>query len=143
MEYYSLIKAFHIISVTAWMAGMLYLPRLFVYHADAAVGSELSETLKVMERRLSKAIMNPAMIASFIFGVWMLVLVPEQLEETWMQWKIFALVGMTGMHGLLSRWRRFFERDANMLSAKTYRMINEVPTMLMIAIILLVVLKPI
>ena len=143
MEYYSLIKAFHIISVTAWMAGMLYLPRLFVYHAEAAVGSELSETLKVMERRLSKAIMNPAMIASFIFGVWMLVLVPEQLEETWMQWKIFALVGMTGMHGLLSRWRRFFERDANMLSAKTYRMINEVPTMLMIAIILLVVLKPI
>ena len=77
MEYYLLIKALHIISVMAWMAGMLYLPRLFVYHADAKVGSELSETLKVMERRLIRAIINPAMIAAFVFGVWMLVLVPE------------------------------------------------------------------
>jgi len=142
MEYYSWIKAFHIISVMAWMAGMLYLPRLFVYHADAEVGSELSETLKVMERRLLRAIINPAMIAAFVFGVWMLVLVPEYLEEAWMQWKLGALVLMTGMHGALSRWRRFFERDANMFSAKFYRIINEVPTVLMIAIVLLVVLKP-
>jgi protoporphyrinogen IX oxidase len=142
MEYYPLIKAFHIISVMAWMAGMLYLPRLFVYHADATVGSELSETLKIMERRLIRAIINPAMIASFGLGVWMLILVPSHLEEGWMQWKILALVGMTGIHGALSRWRRFFERDANMLSAKFYRFINEVPTVLMIAIVLLVVLKP-
>jgi protoporphyrinogen IX oxidase len=142
MEYYPLIKAFHIISVMAWIAGMLYLPRLFVYHAGATVGSELSETLKVMERRLIRAIINPAMMMSFGFGVWMLILVPGHLEESWMQWKILALVGMTGMHGALSRWRRFFERDANMLSERFYRVINEVPTVLMIAIVLLVVLKP-
>lgn len=142
MEFYPLIKAFHIISVMAWMAGMLYLPRLFVYHADAAVGSELSETLKTMERRLIRAIINPAMIASFGLGVWMLILVPGHLEEGWMQWKIVALVGMTGVHGALSRWRRFFERDANMLSAKFFRFFNEVPTVLMIVIVLLVVLKP-
>jgi protoporphyrinogen IX oxidase len=142
MEYYPLIKALHIISVMAWMAGMLYLPRLFVYHADAKVGSELSETLKIMERRLIRAIINPAMIASFCFGVWMLVLVPTHIEEGWMQLKLLALVGMTGAHGVLSRWRRFFERDANMLSARFFRIVNEVPTVLMIVIVLLVVLKP-
>jgi len=142
MEYYPWIKAFHIISVMAWMGGMLYLPRLFVYHADAKVGSELSETLKIMERRLVRAIINPAMMGSFIFGVWMLYLIPSYLEESWMQWKLFALVGMTGIHGALSRWRRFFERDANMLSSRFYRIINEVPTALLIIIVLLVVLKP-
>ena len=142
MEYYPWIKAFHIISVMAWMAGMLYLPRLFVYHADAKVGSELSETLKIMERRLVRAIINPAMMASFIFGAWMLYLMPGYIEESWMQWKLFALVGMTGVHGAFSRWRRFFERDANMLSSRFYRIINEVPTTLLIAIVLLVVLKP-
>ena len=142
MEYYLWIKAFHIISVIAWMAGMLYLPRLFVYHADAKVGSELSETLKLMERRLVRAIINPAMIASFIFGIWMLYLMPTFLEESWMQWKLFALVGLTGIHGALSRWRRFFERDANMLSSRFYRIINEVPTALLIVTVLLVVIKP-
>jgi putative membrane protein len=142
MEYYLLIKALHIISVMAWMAGMLYLPRLFVYHADAKPGSELSETLKVMERRLMRAIINPAMIAAFVLGIWMIVLVPGHLEESWMQWKVLALVGMTGVHGALSRWRRFFERDANILSARFFRIINEVPTVLLIVIVLLVVLKP-
>jgi putative membrane protein len=142
MEYYLLIKALHIISVMAWMAGMLYLPRLFVYHADAAPGSELSETLKIMERRLLRAIINPAMLAAFVFGIWMIALVPSHLEESWMQWKILALVAMTGVHGALSRWRRFFERDANTLSATFFRMVNEVPTVLLIAIVLLVVLKP-
>ena len=95
-----------------------------------------------MERRLIRAIINPAMIASFVFGVWMLVLVPGHIEEAWMQWKLLALVGMTGIHGALSRWRRFFERDANLLSAKFFRIVNEVPTVLMIAIVFLVVLKP-
>ena len=141
-EYYLWIKAFHIVSVMAWMAGMLYLPRLFAYHADAETGSNLSETFKVMERRLLRIIINPAMILAFVFGVWMLVLVPELIEESWMQFKILALVGMTGMHGALSRWRRFFERDANQFSARFYRMINEVPTVLMVAIVLLAVLKP-
>lgn len=142
MDYYPWIKALHIISVMSWMAGMLYLPRLFVYHANADVGSELSETLKVMERRLVRAIINPAMIASFVFGVWMLVLVPDYIEQGWMQWKILALVAMTGMHGALSRWRRFFERDANSFSPGFYRIINEVPTVLMVVIVFLVILKP-
>tara|TARA_B100001123_G_scaffold445285_1_gene596415 strand:+ start:627 stop:1058 length:432 start_codon:yes stop_codon:yes gene_type:complete len=142
MDVYPWVKAFHIVSVIAWMAGMLYLPRLFVYHADAENGSELSETLKVMERRLITAIINPAMIAAFVFGVWMLVLVPSYIEETWMQLKLLALVGMTGMHGALSRWRRFFERDANVYTARFYRFVNEIPTVLMVAIVFVVVLKP-
>ncbi len=142
LEYYLWIKAFHVISVIAWMAGMLYLPRLFVYHANADIGSELSETLKVMERRLLRFIINPAMMATFVFGVWMLFLVPEMIEQSWMQFKIVALVGLTGVHGALSRWRRFFERDDNRLSPGFFRITNELPTILMITIVLLVVLKP-
>ena len=142
MEYYPWIKALHVISVIAWMAGMLYLPRLYVYHADAEPGSELSETLKVMERRLLRVIINPSMIASFVFGMWMLLLVPGLLEQPWMWGKILALVGLTGVHGALARWRRFFERDANMLPARFYRMINEAPTVFMAIIVILVIVRP-
>ena len=143
MDYYPWIKALHVISVMSWMAGVLYLPRLFVYHADAEIGSALSETLKVMERRLIRSIINPAMIATFVFGIWMLVLVPEFIEQTWMQLKILALVGMTGVHGALSRWRRFFERDANTFSPRFFRVINEVPAVFMAIIVILVILKPV
>ena len=141
-EYYPWIKAAHVISVMAWMAGMLYLPRLFVYHADAAPGSELSETLKLMERRLLRLIINPAMIASFLFGLWMLLLDPVLLEQPWMWVKLLALVALTGVHGALARWRRFFERDANMLPARTYRIVNELPTLLMALIVILVIVRP-
>ena len=143
MDLYSWVKALHIVSVIAWMAGMLYLPRLFVYHAQAETGSELSETLKVMERRLSLAIINPAMIAAFVFGGWMLILVPSYLGETWMQAKVLGLVGMVGIQAALSRWRRFFERDANVYSPRFYRVINEIPTVLMVGIVFVVVLKPV
>ncbi len=141
-EFYPWIKAAHVISVMAWMAGMLYLPRLFVYHADAAPGSELSETLKVMEHRLLRLIINPAMIASFLFGMWMLLLDTALLEQPWMWAKLLALMGLTGVHGALARWRRFFARDANMLPARTYRIVNELPTLLMAIIVILVIVRP-
>ena len=141
MDYYHWIKAAHLISVIAWMLGLLYLPRLFVYHSMEDVGSDASAIFKTMERRLLRFIMNPAMLASFGFGIWMLLVNPELLEESWMQWKILLLVGMTGVHALLSRWRRFFDNDANTWSPRFFKIINEVPTVLMIGIIILAVVK--
>ncbi|MDG1273920.1 MAG: protoporphyrinogen oxidase HemJ [Alphaproteobacteria bacterium] len=141
MDYYHWIKAAHLISVIAWMVGLLYLPRLFVYHSMEDVGSDASAIFKTMERRLLRFIMNPAMLASFGFGIWMLLVNPELLEESWMQWKILLLVGMTGVHALLSRWRRFFDNDANTWSPRFFKIINEVPTVLMIGIIILAVVK--
>jgi putative membrane protein len=142
MEIYLWIKALHIIAVVAWMAGILYLPRLFVYHAMQTPGSEVSEIFKVMERRLLRYIMNPAMIISFLFGGWLIMINPDLLEQSWMQYKIVALVIMTGIHASLSRWRRFFAIDKNTLSPRFFKFINEVPTVLMIAIIVLAVVKP-
>ena len=142
MENYTLIKALHLISVIAWMAGLLYLPRLYVYHAENLEEPILNTTFKTMERRLMLYIMNPAMIASFVFGIWMIALVPELLEDGWMQAKVFLLVVMTGYHGALARWRRFFAKDENNLTPKFYRLINEVPTALMILIVILAIVKP-
>ena len=98
------------------MAGLLYLPRLYVYHAENSEEPILNTTFKIMERRLMLYIMNPAMIASFVFGIWMIALVPELLEDSWMQAKVFLLVAMTGYHGALARWRRFFAKDENNLT---------------------------
>ena len=142
MDYYLWIKAGHIISVIAWMVGLLYLPRLFVYHASVEAGSETCSMLKVMERRLLRFIMNPAMAVSFALGGCMLVLNPVLLEENWMQYKILILVLMTGIHAMLARWRRFFEVNKNSLSPKFYRVMNESPTVLLVAIVILAVVKP-
>ena len=139
---YEIIKALHIISVIAWMAGLLYLPRLFVYHADTPLGSVQAETFKVMERRLLKAIMTPAMITSFIFGIWMLVLVPALLSEIWIIIKIVCVFGLAGCHGLFSRMRRDLENDKLPYSSKVYRIWNEAPTLLMIIIVIMAVVKP-
>jgi putative membrane protein len=140
---YPWIKALHIISVIAWMAGMLYLPRLYVYHCAAAVGSELSETLKVMERRLLRAIINPAMIAAFVFGGLLLATPGVVHWAAWWIWAKLALVlAMTAAHGFLARWRKDFEADRNARPARFYRIANEVPTLLMIGIVILVVVKP-
>ncbi|WP_323797866.1 protoporphyrinogen oxidase HemJ [Nisaea sp.] len=139
---YEWIKALHVISMVAWMAGMFYLPRLYVYHVGAAAGSELSETLKVMERRLLRAIINPAMISTFIFGIWMLVLVPDYLSEPWMHVKLSCIVIMTAFHGGLARWRRQFASDENPHSERFYRIANEVPTILLIVIVIMVIVKP-
>ena len=139
---YEIIKALHIISVIGWMAGLLYLPRLFVYHADTSLGSVQAETFKVMERRLLKAIMTPAMITSFIFGIWMLVLAPAILTEIWMIIKIVCVFGLAGCHGLFSRMRRDLENDKLPYSSKVYRIWNEAPTLLMIIIVIMAVVKP-
>jgi len=141
MDGYLWLKALHIISVIAWMAGMLYLPRLMVYHTGVAVGSEASETFKVMERRLLKAIINPAMIATWVFGLW-LAWQGGFFADGWLHAKIALVLVMSGFHGFLSRWVRAFAADANTRSARFYRIANEVPTALMVAIVLLVVLKP-
>jgi putative membrane protein len=142
-DYYEWFKALHVISVIAWMAGMLYLPRLYVYHADAEIGSDKSETFKIMERRLLRAITNPAMIASFIFGGLMLA-TPGAIDWSmgWIWVKIAMIVAMSGIHGLLARWRRDFEADRNVRPAKFYRMWNEAPTIPLIVIVIMVIVKP-
>ena len=139
---YDVIKALHLISVMSWMAGLLYLPRLFVYHAETTVGSVRAETFKVMERRLLKVIMNPAMIASFAFGIWMIVLAPGLLYEPWMHVKILCVLLMAGCHGVFSKMRRRLEIDEPPRSPRAYRIWNEVPTVLMVIIVLMAVVKP-
>jgi protoporphyrinogen IX oxidase len=136
------IKAFHVIAVIAWMAGMLYLPRLFVYHCAAEPGSQQSETFKVMERRLLRVIINPAMIATWLLGLWLLWLSPGVLWAGWLHAKLTLVVVLSGVHGLFSRWVRDFARDANRRSQKFYRLMNELPTVLMIGIVILVIVKP-
>ncbi len=140
--YYDIIKTLHILSVISWMVGLLYLPRLFVYHADTEIGTVRAETFKVMERRLLKAIMNPAMIASFIFGVWMLALNQGLIFETWFQVKAGSVFAMAACHGKFSKMRKLLENDVQPLSSKTYRVWNEVPTVLLIIIVFMSVLKP-
>lgn len=141
-DIYPWTKALHIISIIAWMAGMLYLPRLFVYHADAAKDSELSETLKIMERRLLRAIINPAMIAAFIFGT-MLLLTPGVVDWAmgWIYVKLLLVAGLSILHGFIARWRKTFERDENVRKARFYRFANEAPALIMIGIVVLVVTK--
>ncbi len=141
MTLYDWLKALHVIAVIAWMAGMLYLPRLYVYHAGAKPGSETSETFKVMERRLLRAIINPAMGAAWVFGLWM-AWEGELWGQHWFQAKLALAVAMSAMHGFLSRWRRDFAADANRHSARFYRFVNEVPTLLLIGIVILVIVKP-
>ncbi len=137
------IKALHIISVIAWMAGLLYLPRLFVYHVKAEPGSELSETLKVMERRLLKFIMNPAMAASWLFGGLLLLTYNQDiLISGWLHAKLGLVVLLSGVHMAMGRWRREFAEDRNVRSQKFYRIANEVPTVLMIGIVIFVVVQP-
>lgn len=138
---YLVLKSLHIIAVIAWMAGMLYLPRLFVYHADTEPGSKQSEMFKVMERRLLRAIINPAMVATWILGLSI-----AYLQDYWLQgWfilKLALVLALSGVHGAFSRWRRDFEADRNTRPARFYRVWNEVPTLLMIGIVFVVVLKP-
>jgi len=138
---YLWIKAFHIIAVIAWMAGMLYLPRLFVYHAVAAPGSPQSETFKVMERRLLRVIMAPALVVTWLLGIW-LVLNGQFLGAGWFHAKLLLVVAMTALNGLFSRWAGYFDRDQNPHSQKFYRIINEVVTVLLIFIVILVTVKP-
>jgi putative membrane protein len=141
--FYPWIKSLHILSVIAWMAGLLYLPRLFVYHADAAAGSPTAETFEIMERRLLRGIMNPAMIATWCFGI-LLAATPGIVDWTagWFYVKLAAVAGMTYYHHRLSQWRKAFAAHANTRRARFYRFINEVPTLLLIVIVIMVVARP-
>ena len=141
IELYPWMKAIHVIAVISWMAGMLYLPRLFVYHADATVGSEKSETFKIMERRLLRAIINPAMIVSWVFGLW-LAWRGFGFSGGWLHAKISAVIALSAVHGYLSASVRRFSEDRNVKPARHWRIINEVPTVLMILIVILVIVKP-
>jgi putative membrane protein len=138
---YRWLLAFHIIAIIAWMAGMLYLPRLFVYHCEAEPGSRQSETFKLMERRLLKAIINPAMVASWALGLW-LAWIGGWYTSGWLQAKVVLVLLMSGLHGFLARCVREFAVDQNRHSARFYRIINEVPTVLLIGIVILAVVKP-
>ena len=140
INWYLWIKAVHIIAVISWMAGLLYLPRLFVYHADAEVGSEFSEKCKIMERRLLRAIMNPAMIVSIIAGG--LLLGYQDFSEAWLHVKLTSIFGLIMMHMMMAKWRKSFETDQNTRSHKFYRYVNEGPTILMIIIVVMAVVKP-
>jgi putative membrane protein len=146
VDIYGWVKALHIIAVIAWMAGMLYLPRLFVYHCAAEKGSVQSETFKVMERRLLRGIINPAMIATWLLGLWLAWQGPDAhygwFASGWLQAKLAFVVILSAVHGLFARWVKAFVVDSNRHSQKFYRIINEVPTITMIVIVILVVLKP-
>ncbi len=138
---YPWVKALHVIAVIAWMAGMLYLPRLFVYHVEALPGSDKSETFKVMERRLLRAIINPAMIATWIFGLW-LAWRGFAFSGGWLHAKIALVLVLSGVHGYLSASVRRFAEDRNVRPSRHWRIVNEIPTVLMIGIVILVVVKP-
>jgi putative membrane protein len=137
------IKSFHIIAIIAWMAGLLYLPRLFVYHAESKAGSEQSQTFKVMEQRLLRLIATPAMLASWIFG---LILAfsgaIDWWKDGWFHAKLGLVLMLSAFHGLLAMWTRDFALDRNTRSARFYRIANEIPTLLMIGIVILVVVRP-
>ena len=139
---YLWIKALHLIAVMSWMAGLLYLPRLFVYHAMVEAGSSRAETFKLMERRLLKTIMNPAMILSWILGLWLLHQNPGLLLMPWMWIKFACVVMMTSAHMIFARMRRQLEQDIS-LNEKAYRWWNEVPTVLMIIIVIMAVVEPV
>ena len=138
------LKAMHLIAVISWMAGLLYLPRLYVYHADAEAGSQSSETFKVMERRLLKTITTPAMLASWLLGL-VLVFGFDTIDwrsDYWFHVKLVCVLALTGFHGALARWRKDFAADRNARPARFYRIVNEVPTLLMVIIVFMVILKP-
>jgi len=138
---YLWVRALHIIAFITWMAGMLYLPRLYVYHCEAEPGSRQSETFKVMERRLLRAIINPAMIGTWILGL-MLAAHGDLWGAGWLHAKLALLIAMQLVHAGYARWRRHFAADQNRHTARFYRVMNEVPTVLMIAIVFLAVLRP-
>ena len=138
---YVWIKALHVIAVISWMAGMLYLPRLFVYHCEAEIGSKQSETFKLMERRLLKAIINPAMMVTWLAGLY-LAWTGHWFSARWLDGKLVLVLVLSGVHGFFARWVKDFAADRNSRSQKFYRIINEVPTLLMIGIVILAVVKP-
>ena len=141
--FFSWIKAVHLVAIVSWMVGLLYLPRLFIYHCHSEIGSEKSETFKIMERRLFRVIMNPSMFVSLLTGGMMTYSYGFYIfTELWFTVKIACLFGLLTVHMFMSKWRKDFEKDVNLKSQIYFRVINEVPTVLMILIIIMVVVKP-
>ena len=138
---YEWVKALHVIAIISWMAGLLYLPRLFVYHCDAEAGSVQSETFKIMERRLYRAIMTPAMIIAWLTGLF-LIWQGGWITSGWLHTKLALVIAMSGAHGFMGRCVRDFAADRNLRSHKFYRFINEIPTLLMVGVVILVIVKP-
>ena len=139
---YDIVKSLHLIALISWLAGLLYLPRLFAYHVASPAGSPQAETFKVMERRLLRAIVNPAMVATLAFGVWLVVLQPTWLQMGWLHAKLGCVALLIVFHGACARWRKQLACDKYTHSNKFFRMMNEVPTVLMIAIVVLATVKP-
>lgn len=139
---YLVIKSLHIIAVICWMVGMLYLPRLFVYHTEVTPHSEADTLLQTMERRLLRYIMTPAMIATFIFGIILIMQVGMQGLGGWFHVKLTLVLALAGLHGIFAKWRKDFSRGENKHSTKFYRFMNEIPTVIMIAAVFLVIVKP-
>jgi putative membrane protein len=140
---YEWVKALHVVSVIAWMAGMMYLPRLFVYHAESTVGSDKSETFKVMERRLYRGIITPAMLATWIFGLWLAFgFGIVDFSMGWMWLKAAMVIALSGVHGWYGSLLRTFQQDRNTRSHKFFRAINEIPFVIAIIIVIAVIVKP-
>ncbi|MBD9374489.1 protoporphyrinogen oxidase HemJ [Rhizobium sp. ARZ01] len=140
-DLYLWVKALHIVAVISWMAGLLYLPRLFIYHTDAAKGSELSETFMTMERRLYRVIMNPAMMLSWVLGLYLAWSV-YRFQGGWLHAKLAFVVVLTAVHVFFGRCIVAFAQDANRFSARQWRFLNEMPALLMVLIVIMVVVKP-
>ena len=141
-DWYLWLKAVHLMAVISWMAGMLYLPRLFVYHCGAEPGSHAAETFKTMERRLLRGIMTPSMIATWLLGLAMLAAEPAWFSQGWLHVKLLMVLAMTGIHMALAKWRSDFAADRNAHSERFYRIMNEVPALLMVVIVIMVIVKP-
>lgn len=142
MSLYLWIKALHVFAVIAWMVGLLYLPRLFVYHAAEGLDEPTARTFRIMEQRLQSCIMNPAMLTVWAAGIGMLVLDPGLISQAWLQAKLVLVVAMTGMHLVYARWRRQIAAGTHIRSQRFYRIANEVPSVLLIGIVILVIVKP-
>ena len=141
-NYYEWIKTFHIVAMTSWMAGIFYLPRLYAYHAEVKVGSEQDKTFQVMESRLLRIIINPAMIATLILGLLLADIYGFRSLGVWFHIKMLAVVILLAFHGLLAKWRKDFVKGQNKKPAKFYKIINEVPVVFFIIIVSMVVVKP-
>ena len=142
VSWYNAVQALHVLSIIAWMAGLLYLPRLFVYHSAAQAGGEAEATFTVMERRLLKGIATPAMIAAYVFGITLLIMQPAWVNDGWLWAKLALVLGMSGMHGYFSKARKRFEAGERPKSERHWRLMNEVPFVMLIGIVFFVLLKP-
>ena len=142
MDIYLWVKALHIIAMTAWMAGLFYLPRLYVYHVETGMTGPQAETFQVMERKLLKYIMNPAMLVTWGLGIWLVMLNPAWLEAGWIPTKITLVVLLSGFQGMCGKWRKELAAGTSTKTSKFFRIANEVPTVMLIAIVILVVVQP-